>query len=107
MGKCPVCGSSGDDLLFKFYCSDLTCQNADPHLVEDNLKVINSSLEEEIKDLLHFMWQVYGENEESSERFTEKFYNVGGSITFDGKDIYFTSLKIVEPEWLLERMRSK
>jgi len=25
--KCPICGTCGNDLIFKFYCSNTTCQN--------------------------------------------------------------------------------
>lgn len=28
--KCPLCGSSGDDLIFKFYCSNKDCANFVP-----------------------------------------------------------------------------
>lgn len=25
--KCPICGNLGDNLIFKFYCSNSSCQN--------------------------------------------------------------------------------
>jgi hypothetical protein len=28
--KCPLCGSYGDDLIFKFYCSNVNCKNYKP-----------------------------------------------------------------------------
>lgn len=27
MEKCPICGSSGKDMVFAFYCSNKECQN--------------------------------------------------------------------------------
>jgi hypothetical protein len=30
MSKCPLCGSDGDDLVFKFYCSNSGCRNYVP-----------------------------------------------------------------------------
>ena len=30
MGKCPLCGSDGDDLVFRFYCSNEKCANFVP-----------------------------------------------------------------------------
>jgi len=29
-GECPVCGASGDDLVFRFYCSNRKCANYHP-----------------------------------------------------------------------------
>lgn len=30
MAKCPLCGSDGDDLVFRFYCSNKECDNWTP-----------------------------------------------------------------------------
>jgi hypothetical protein len=36
MGKCPICGSDGDDLVFRFYCSNGECANYVPPKEEQN-----------------------------------------------------------------------
>jgi hypothetical protein len=30
MSKCPLCGSDGDDLVFRFYCLNGKCANYEP-----------------------------------------------------------------------------
>ena len=37
MGKCPLCGSDGDDLVFRFYCSSRKCVNFAPQKTEGHL----------------------------------------------------------------------
>jgi len=44
MTQCPVCGTTGEDLIFKFYCTNPTCQNYVPKVCCGNSKKI------EIKD---------------------------------------------------------
>lgn len=36
MGKCPLCGSDGDDLVFRFYCSSPTCVNYVPEKTDEH-----------------------------------------------------------------------
>lgn len=36
MAKCPLCGSSGDDLVFRFYCANAECANYVPPKEEGN-----------------------------------------------------------------------
>lgn len=38
MGKCPLCGSNGDDLVFRFYCSNGKCSNFVPE--NDDHKIL-------------------------------------------------------------------
>lgn len=42
MANCPLCGEKGDDLIFKFYCSNKSCANYTGECEEQEIKLQNS-----------------------------------------------------------------
>jgi hypothetical protein len=97
--KCPVCGSSGEDLVFKFYCFNPFCQNA--HIDQSRSQEIKN----EIENLILHMWQLYSVGE-TLEEFRNHFFSCGGCISFDHRDKKLMHPRVVEPEWLLDRRHS-
>ena len=95
MSICPVCGSNGEDLIFKFYCSNPNCQNYDKSLKQE-------SMTDDITKTLHNLWKQYN-NGETEEEFLIKFFANGGRFSLiDDKKV-----KITEPEWLKRRKERK
>lgn len=45
--KCPICNSTGDDLIVKFYCSNPDCQNYKKDLYKVNDHATKPSMYDE------------------------------------------------------------
>jgi hypothetical protein len=100
MAQCPVCGAIGEDLIFKFYCSNPHCQNFEKSCRQEN------KITDDITEILRDMWKSYGDGE-SEEEFLIKFFANGGRFSLapgiHGKD----RIRITEPQWLKIRKSKK
>jgi len=94
MSKCPVCGSKGEDLVFKFYCSNVGCQNF------HKLSQPKNTVTNEVTLILHNLWEKHC-TVETEEEFLIKFFANGGHFKIDPET---KDLHIFYPKWLKIRM---
>lgn len=58
---CPICGYRGEDLLFKFYCSNSECIN---YKKEDRKEEKTEEIKEEKKSSWKGMWPFYSNDDD-------------------------------------------
>ena len=96
--SCLVCGAPGDDLVFKFECSNPDCQNyaptARPPFGDQDLRL-----------LLRSIWAIYRRGE-SLEEFISRFFSEGGRVEPDDVLPGVENARVHEPEWLRQRIAS-
>lgn len=99
MTKCLICGSNGDDLVFKFYCSNPSCQNFHKSKEPETYKV-----SDDIVGILRNWWVTFNLNE-TEEEFIIKFFATGGRFKLSSEG--GNKIIATKPQWLKERMESK
>lgn len=105
MAQCPICSAKGEDLVFKFYCSNPTCQNYDKRCSISNIK-FSPSITDDITKLLSQYWHYYNNNE-SEDEFFIKFFATGGRFSLVQGEHGDNQYKIHIPQWLKERMNKR
>ena len=96
MAQCPICSAVGEDLVFKFYCSNLNCQN-----FYKSCQVKENKITDDVTEILRSMWLKYGE--ETEEEFSIKFFSQGGKFSLDNNRRGIDRIRITEPEWFRTR----
>jgi len=94
--KCPVCGARGYQMATSFECSNPLCQNFRAEVLPFPV--------DEIRELMKFMWKIYGIGEPLDE-FVGRFFSEGGRIDPSLDSPSLEHATIVEPDWLQERMK--
>lgn len=57
--RCPICGERGLDVVFKFYCSNSTCQNYKEGAMRDTYYSIK---DEDDDDSSLYNWPIYDDD---------------------------------------------
>jgi hypothetical protein len=94
--NCPVCGASGDDLVFTFACTNPECQNFAPERQRD-------VDDEDVESLLKSLWVIY-QRGETLEEFIREFFAHGGRVDRSPDSTEIDDARITEPEWLRRRI---
>lgn len=90
--RCPICGTLGEDLVFKFWCSKSGCQNFNQKVVQSpSATDVSTAVTQELRAL----WRANAPDL-TEEEFLIKFFATGGRFGLEGDRVILK----VRPRWL-------